>query len=334
MIVTADLHLTIKARDEYRWGIFPWLRKQCLKYKDTMVIILGDLTDQKDKHSSILVNRLIENLTNLAEVAHVYILRGNHDCIDPREPFFNFLDRINSKMEINFIKEPTGVSLRNTSLIFLPHSKQPEEDWKDLTIRKGDYIFTHLTMSGSIASNGHRLEGLSDRIFGRFEGDIYSGDIHVPQIIGRVTYVGAPYHIRFGDSYDPRILIIDREKKTKNIYFPCLQKHTIDISKPNELHDYNNLEPGDQVKIRMHLERSEFVDWGNQKRLIIDICKDLDLDLWSIELQEKRVTGEEVGSSERETLARIQPSDIIKTYCNREGVSGKLRKAGIDLLDA
>lgn len=46
-IMISDLHLTDSPRDEYRWGLFPWLREQIKVYKIEHLLILGDITDRK-----------------------------------------------------------------------------------------------------------------------------------------------------------------------------------------------------------------------------------------------------------------------------------------------
>ena len=76
-LLSADLHLSDRARDSHRFGLFPWLKKQQQKNKVDATFLLGDLTQEKDRHSSALVNRIVEELLTLTPP--VYVLRGNHD---------------------------------------------------------------------------------------------------------------------------------------------------------------------------------------------------------------------------------------------------------------
>ena len=101
MIITSDLHLTDRARDEYRWELFPWLIELVEETGSDEVLILGDLTDAKNNHSAELVNRMVKELTNLP--AHVYVLKGNHDYVDPDQPFFGFLNEIPG---VRFVTHP------------------------------------------------------------------------------------------------------------------------------------------------------------------------------------------------------------------------------------
>src|SRR5882724_7118261 len=91
-LLTSDLHLSDKPRDAYRFGLFPWLAKQQKAHNVDAIFILGDLTENKDRHSAKLVNQTIESLLTLRPP--VYILRGNHDGIDPGSPFFKFVNSI------------------------------------------------------------------------------------------------------------------------------------------------------------------------------------------------------------------------------------------------
>ena len=92
ILIATDLHLSDRQRDRHRFGIFKWLREQQMKYQTKAVFILGDLTETKDTHNANLVNRIVDNLCSLAPP--VFVLKGNHDYIDPSNPFFGFLDYI------------------------------------------------------------------------------------------------------------------------------------------------------------------------------------------------------------------------------------------------
>ena len=59
-LLVSDLHLTDNPRDEYRWGIFGQIDSVIQTYQPSCLVILGDLTDKKDNHSSELVNRLLQ----------------------------------------------------------------------------------------------------------------------------------------------------------------------------------------------------------------------------------------------------------------------------------
>lgn len=39
ILLTSDLHLTDRDRDEYRWGLFPWLKEQIAVYKPRILLL-------------------------------------------------------------------------------------------------------------------------------------------------------------------------------------------------------------------------------------------------------------------------------------------------------
>src|SRR5438128_2437284 len=122
-LATADLHLTERHQDEYRWSIFKTLRREIAAVKPDALMLLGDLTDEKDRHSSVLVNRLVDEIKRTAELTPVHILKGNHDYIDEANPFFDFLQDLKS---VNYYRHPTRWdNLFTATVVFLPHAKHP-----------------------------------------------------------------------------------------------------------------------------------------------------------------------------------------------------------------
>jgi UDP-2,3-diacylglucosamine pyrophosphatase LpxH len=119
-LFTADLHLTHRAADAYRWEVFPWLRKQLEVTRASTLFILGDLTDLKDNHPASLVNRMVEELEKTAANTEVIILSGNHDYTDRDNPFFRFLGQIPNVL---FVHRPGIHRMHGKSILMLPHTK-------------------------------------------------------------------------------------------------------------------------------------------------------------------------------------------------------------------
>lgn len=286
-LFTSDIHMTTSPQEEYRWGLLPWLTKQAMKRRVQRLFILGDLTEAKDRHPAPLVNRLADQLDDFVHKAdaEVIIIPGNHDYIDPAHPFFGFARHIPG---VTFITKPTFkevpiVARRTARCWFLPSTRNPD-DWADLDFGKADYIFTHQTYTGALSESGYSLSGFSTSLFGRSKARILSGDIHVPQIVGkRVEYIGAPYRTRFGDTFSPRCLLIG-EDGDLDLHFPCPEKHLIVCdsirSFKSELKAVRAQE-GDLIKVRFRLDRAGFADWQDARRQIIEISKDMGLVLAS-----------------------------------------------------
>lgn len=340
-LLTADTHFTSNPRDEYRWGLFPWLRKQVQKTGAKFVMFLGDLTDAKDRHPSELVNRLISEMDALSTVTHVIVLRGNHDYIDINLPFFSFLGR---NANIDFITEPTfmdvddGLNGARTSKhsLFLPNTRDFQTDWKDINLKKVKYVFCHQTFDGAATENGTKLPGIPVNYFAEYpDAKVWSGDIHVQQRLGpkgQIEYVGSPYRIRFGDEFTPRVVLL-KNGKGEDLHFPTTGKELVTIKRLDRLKTYDFPE-GTQVKIRMQLHRADFPMWKEYKRKIVDYAAQQKWELYGPELvplpdaveQEETPVGERLGSR--------RPVQVLRTYAKKNKLEKGLTDVGLELLKA
>ena len=331
LIILSDTHFSDKQKDEYRFDIFKWLVKACIEYKPWALFILGDITEQKDKHSSKLVNRIIEGLTEVLEnVPKIYILMGNHDRIDVNTPFFKF---INSIEDLHFIIEPTLIKGESKCLM-IPHCIK---EWPDLSKFKNvDYIFIHQTVEGAIAESGARLTGLPQgQLVALQPRKIISGDIHRPQVCGAVVYAGSPYNIRFGDNFKPRILLLDDHfNQLINLHFKCPRKYVLKIRDIAEIRNNTKLKKGDHVKIEIELSREELVEWPNYKRDAIEACKERGLETFGVKLFSKKQTKKRFRIKEHKSKDLPKTNiEIFKRFCNHENLSSIVRQVGKELLE-
>src|SRR5882672_7996340 len=193
-LITSDLHLSDRPRDSYRFGLFKWLARQQQLNRADATFILGDITERKDNHPSTLVNRIVDELIGLKPP--VYILKGNHDFIDPDNPYFRFLNCIDG---VYFITTPTTLH----GFTMIPHCRdQTEFNAACDLIKPQTGVLIHQTLNGAKAESGARLAGLqATPIEAKHPLGCWAGDVHRPQRHGLVTYVGAPYTVRFGDDF-------------------------------------------------------------------------------------------------------------------------------------
>jgi hypothetical protein len=258
ILVTADLHLNDNPRDQYRHDfLIKYLPAMVQKYHAEELYILGDLTDEKDRHGAQLVNSLVDQLTNLTQFCHIVILRGNHDYVVPNHPFYGFLKNIH---RIAWVNEPR---IEEGNFVFLPHTTNYQRDWQSLDFL-GKTIFAHNTFEGADVGN-RRLEGIPTDIFPQGT-KVYSGDIHVPQRFGSITYVGAPYLVDFGDSYEPRVLVLDG-KKVISVKCPGPQKRLVEIERMGndallQVQVQGNLKAGDILKVRVKVNSADYAHWS------------------------------------------------------------------------
>ena len=328
ILITSDLHITDKPEDEYKWAIWDWLHLQSID----SLIILGDLTEAKDNHSAALVNRLVDNLVEFPKNGvDLHILKGNHDYSHGFCPFFQFLKHY---PRCYFHTEAKAWEIGNRRWAMLPHTDKPKQ-YKDVISRAKDigldYILMHQTFRNATSESGRHLDGCSLNLFSELTNlcRVFSGDVHVPQKVGPVEYIGAPYPVHFGDVYIPRVMLLDSATKVNTYLYPdSIKKMQLTITSPEELIAVD-LKEEDQVKIVLTLRRSEFSSWSEYRKRIQSICKRKRLVLLGLELKEK--------VRKRLTLTPVQcvannPLDQFANYCEHARVEDEDASKGRSLL--
>jgi Calcineurin-like phosphoesterase len=325
-LITADVHLTDKPIDEYKWGLFPWILEQIGKHKVDELLVLGDLTDGKDKHPARLVNRLIDSISRITDHCYIIFLKGNHDYTDPKVPFFGFLEAI---PHVGYVKQPEVRELSIGKATFIPAG----ERWGSFRLHELPYCFTHVTFDRSESENGSLLPGVDPRIVADYSGMIYSGDIHVPQRIGKnIEYIGAPYHIRYGDKFDPRVLLIKNDGKTKDLEYPAPRKWVINIHSVKDLNEWTGkVWKKDHVKVRCYLRRAELDKWREIKVGIKEFASKKNWVLGPMELLSvKQDTKKD--SNKTESKVHVSDRELMLDYAKRHKVSPAYIKAGEAIL--
>ena len=323
-LITSDLHLTDRVQDEYRWEIFPWLKKQAKKHQVSGIYILGDITDAKDRHSSALVNRIADGFWSLCERTQLFVLIGNHDYdTDPSRPWLRvFSGQLADDPQIVVEPESLGDHL------LLPSCRDPLTEWAQYKGTAGGHkvVLTHQTFAGCEVENGTTLDSGVPRDFFGPKAKVISGDIHVPQKLGRVTYCGAPYPVRFGDSFQPRVLLLEG-KKIKSLPRTTIRKLKLEIDSPTDLNDLE-LQEGDQLKLTVRVSDSSLWDWDSIRRDVDKVAEGLGVE----------VHGLRVDSSPRKVKRKSKkghsskPRDVLNSFCVSEGLDTNYEKAGNRLL--
>lgn len=330
MLITADLHCSDNPRDGYRLRWFERFIKLAQQKRPSMIVVLGDLTEEKDRHAASLVNTVVDNLYALTQVCPVYGLQGNHDyTADPDNGFWPFLSHIHN---LTWITRPTGFKFDGQELLFLPHTRDYKRDWKDLQLKGYDWIFAHNAFEGALSEHGHKLEGIPISTFPR-DARVISGDVHKPQMVGPVEYVGAPYLCDFGDDYTPRVLWLDRDGSKRSLACPGPQKRLVDIRSPAELELQKHVRSGDILKVRVQLAMKDRERWPKIRKAVEDWAEDLGCVLHACQPQFKLdptkpgVAFIPNGSGQR------SDTDILKKFAAARGLSEAVLKAGLDFLE-
>jgi len=294
--------------------------------------ILGDLTDAKDNHNADLVNAIVENLWKLSQVVpDIKILTGNHDWLLDGQEYFRFLDKLDGG-RVKFITTPfEDPDVKGPSAFFLPYSKQPAKDWAGFDFSHYEFLFMHQTVKGSVSSNGQEMEG--EDLPALNAGKVYSGDIHVPQTIGNVEYVGSPYHVHFGDAFTPRCVLLERGGNPVNLYFKTLQRVTLVVRDRLVAGDLARakLRKGDQVKLRIKMSEADKHGWAKIRRDAVAMLRDYEVVIAGVELIVEKV---ERSLSSAARQATYSPSQALTRFVEAEELGGLALELGMKVIES
>lgn len=329
-LLVSDLHLTDSPRDEYRWSLFPWLQQQCRDERVHTLAILGDLTDRKDYHSATLTNRVAHEIRALTEwVQEVKIIPGNHDWLLGGEEFFRFLSII---PKVSYMPRPTeDPDPKGVLTYYLPFSKNPARDWADFDLSHYELVLMHQTVSGAIASNGERMDGESLPDLSK-PRKVYSGDIHVPQTIGPVEYVGSPYHVHFGDSFKPRCVLIEKNWNAVDLHFNSPRRVSVRVNSAADARDLP-LRAGDHVKVTIELPESERHEWARVRRDVVAVFRERGAEVFGVALELRR-SDRRVLLSRDDRRSIAAPEDAVLEHVTREELGASALDAAIEVMKA
>jgi DNA repair exonuclease SbcCD nuclease subunit len=325
-LLSTDYHLTDSLVEEYRWEIFKHLLEIALQNKLDEICILGDLVDRKDRHSSVLVNKLVEEFSYLQahSNANITIISGNHDQPLNGPYYWQFLN----KLGIRYLTVPE--LYKNVWL--LPFSAKPVEEWELLDLSLGNAIFMHQTGQGATVEGGrelisHNLPKFPLRKF------IASGDVHRPQEAGGVIYLGTPHPVRFSETWKNRVIVVENDdfKHYKEVWLPSMKRAILDISSSKDLNGFSYGE-GDQLRIRYALNGQDMVDWPNEEIAIRKWAEAKGIHLASVEAT---LVGDGVHADTQEqiqSLELMKPEEVVRSFSADEQLGDEILAMGLELL--
>lgn len=329
ILITSDLHWNDKARDVYRHAYVDMIAKEIKKNKVEQLFILGDLTDDKDHHGAWLVNKAFEHIYRLSQLCPVVILKGNHDYLDPTMPFFGCFGLLENVTWVNEITSRDGCMVGlPSSVLFLPHTNNYERDWYEVNVNVKDYgfVFTHNTFKGSRSESGQELDGIPPSIFSKKQ-TVISGDVHVPQKIGSVEYVGSPYTIDFGDDLDKHMILLDSKGNIKYIGYEGPRKILLDLALGDPFR-VSWLEEGDIIKVRVSINADEFAKFQEYKDQVRRYLEDQGCIVHMLQPIFDR--GGPVQTRRR--LRKKSDEDVLKSYAKATNVKESVVKTGLRLI--
>ena len=318
-LLTGDWHLDDASRNNYRFQFLTWLKTILKKEQVSQLIVLGDLTADKEGHSAWLTNAIADDVKSLADLCHVVVLMGNHYYLVSSNPFFEFLHHIPN---VEWIGKPLMIG----NELLLPHTRNYKKDWKGLDFRGINTIFTHSTFAGTKIQD-QELDGIPNNIFPEAI-QVWSGDVHIPQRVGiNIRYVGAPYTINFGDTYQGRVVLLDGPG-VQSINYNGPQKRLIEVPHILSLAKYaNRANEHDIIRIRIKLDQESQGRWEEIKNSIKQWAEKNMFVLDSIQpILEHRI------AKSYKKVDKQSDEDLVKSFAKRTQVPPDTLKTGLKFL--
>jgi len=336
-IFTADWHLTERPRDLYRWSVVDQLVSflELHSSRTRAVVLAGDLTHFKDGHSAALVGSVVQAFRRLASLAEVCFIVGNHDYAERRSVFFSFLEHLNTKHPISVHVGPGVVEVGGCLCWVLPHSDALAEDVARLRNKEPSptYVFAHQCFTGAKAG-GVRLQGEDPSILDAESvggATVLAGDIHRPQRVGNVYYVGSPHPVAYGEEHEPQALVCTPDSLV-SYKLASVRKRVLrlrEVSGFDAAAQKAGLRAGDHAKVIVRQPRASAVEWPSIREELQRQCVGLGLAEWSVVLEQEL---EAVDGSKAEGIETLNPRQVLKQYCSQKKVEERLAWYGERML--
>lgn len=321
LLLFSDPHLDENPDNEYRFGLFDHIVRILEERSGiTGVFCLGDFLDRRDRFSGKFVNRLLDQMQRVAGLAPFWIMKGNHDDPLSGPAFFEFVnDRIDG---IRYVTRPTPCG----RVILLPFTRDPHSDWQGIDFSKFRAAFLHVTPNGAISESGYQLTG---RQLPEFPKGVrlYTGDVHQPQKLRRWTIVGCPHPIKFGDEFQPRMLLLDEGtlEVEEEIPIRTIGKRVVEISGVGDL-ERVEVRPGDQVRVRVSLSGTDVDRLGEIERAVAAFAASAGVTIASTETVVETPTVQ--GAADRD----MPPDEVLRQFAAEDDISLDLLDLGVELM--
>jgi DNA repair exonuclease SbcCD nuclease subunit len=335
VLATSDLHLSARQRDQYRFDACKKLTAIIAREKPDAVLIAGDLTEEKDRHPAELVNRVVDLMHGISKLAPLLILKANHDYRDEAHPFFAFLSHVENVHWIGSACDaaqlPKQFRKPFAGCLFLPHTHHPKRDWKGWVDRTTfRFVFAHQLFSGAVGDTGKRLSGIDPALIPANQY-VLSGDVHRPGMVGgNIEYIGAPYHVDFGDNYTSRFIEFKSNSSNRKVTtrrtdkWP--QKRLIAVDSYRELFDATG-NPGDIVVVRINTTKEKFAD---DRKEVVRWAKQREIELHRVDAV---FPNKAVRRNVSVAHTRADDSKVVRQFCKRHGVDERSERLGHSLVE-
>lgn len=260
---TMDSDKWLNIMDDYFYNFFIPLLKENMK-KDDVLVICGDIFDNRNSIGLKIINSVIKLFETLAEIIPIHVLVGNHDMYLMNSTDINSVATIRNIKNVTVYMDPTEIKFDDHTVLMMPwiHGKDAEKEILEKYSGK-DLLFCHSDLNGCRTQLyptrpiSRRILDIDDFIGYR---KVFSGHIHIVQEINNFTFVGSPYHLDRNDTGNTKGIFVYNTKKQKSIF--------IENDYSPEYKKVKLLKESDIELLKEELKTNNFIDLEISNNLI------------------------------------------------------------------
>lgn len=267
VIHIADVHIrNFKRHDEYESvfnRLYDYCRQDVSKNKNTIIYLAGDIVHAKTDMSPELIVQTRNFFVNLAEIAPVILIAGNHDMnlnnrnrLDSLSPIVDSVDT----PDFFYLKETGIYTLGGVHFILNAVWEDPENFIKSSDIVEDGIkvVLYHGAIDRADIGTGYQIKNnrVTVEMFRGFDFGMF-GDIHAFQYLdgdGKFAYAGSLIQQNFGEGLVHGIMKWElKERRSK--FIPIQNDwayYTIDIDNGNFVNLPSEFSPYNRIRVRSY----------------------------------------------------------------------------------
>ena len=232
-----------------------WLSELLLDRGIKTIYHLGDVFNNRKQIGVDTIHTATMFFDNLKEF-DISIIAGNHDCFHADNAMVNSVSILGNRDNIRIVDEPYYVINAGKRAMLCPWGFNPAESGE-----KYDVLFGHFEINSfkmrtfSVCEKGMEVESITSVAPRIFSGHFHLRDDRTFSKGNKITYVGCPYELDWGDYETTKgVYIYDFDTDTiefiENTFSP--RHYKIDashVSNPDFIHDLKSNVPNNIIKL-------------------------------------------------------------------------------------
>jgi DNA repair exonuclease SbcCD nuclease subunit len=223
ILVLGDIHLGLGypnsvdkwfkvAQEYFQEFLLPLAKKELTK--DDIIVLLGDLFDNRNIVPINILNYAQYILEELSSICPTHLIIGNHDLYTKSSNDVNTVKLYKYIPNVFVYEEAIKIDYLGKSILMLPWVEKRNDQIELLKkFKSADYLFCHSDLNGAKMHLTSVAQKNTDKIdveeFKKYK-KVYSGHIHIHQVNKNFTFVGSIHEMDRNDRENQKgIFILD-----------------------------------------------------------------------------------------------------------------------------